>query len=133
MRIAACLLCLPVLCAVVNASDQPWWDPTLPLDSRVDALVEQLTPAEMISQMVKWAPAIPRLGVPAFSYHTEGAHGTQAPVVSTVFPVSLARAASFNPSLEARIGHAIALEGRGALNDYRHQHQGQVPAIQPST
>ena len=34
-----------------------------------------MTPEEKISQMVKWAPPIPRLGIDGYNYRTEAAHG----------------------------------------------------------
>ena len=35
---------------------------------RARALVAQMTLKEKISQMLSWAPAIPRLGIPAYNW-----------------------------------------------------------------
>ena len=38
---------------------------------RARALVAQMTLKEKISQMLSWAPAIPRLGIPAYNWWNE--------------------------------------------------------------
>ena len=57
--VAACLT-LP-LCAAAQ-DQQPWFNPDLPTESRVNALIAQMTLTEKASQMVNQARAIPRLG-----------------------------------------------------------------------
>src|SRR5258705_1815905 len=58
------------------------------------------------------AAAVPRLGIPGFAF-SDGPRGV---VVghATAFPVSMARGATFDPDLEARIGDAIGRELRAA-------------------
>ena len=62
---------------VVVASGQayPYQDTKLSPQQRADDLVGRMTTEEKIAQMVNAAPAIPRLGVPAYDYWNEGLHG----------------------------------------------------------
>ena len=47
-------------------SKQPWCDPTLSLEDRVDDAVSRLTLAEKISAMATSTDALPSLGLPAY-------------------------------------------------------------------
>ena len=42
---------------------------------RAADLVAQMTLHEKVSQMLSWAPAIERLGIPAYNWWSEGIHG----------------------------------------------------------
>ena len=48
-------------------------DPTLPMEARAKDLVSRLTLEEKVSQMLMDAPAIERLGIPAYHWWSEGA------------------------------------------------------------
>ena len=50
-------------------------NPDLPLDARVEDLLAQMKLAEKCSIMLHNAPAIPRLGIPAYDWWSEGLHG----------------------------------------------------------
>ncbi len=56
------------------------------------------------------AGALPRLGIPGVRF-TDGPRGVVVRS-STAFPVAIARGATFDPDLEARIGDAIGVEAR---------------------
>ncbi len=56
------------------------------------------------------AASVPRLGLPGIRF-TDGPRGVVM-YRSTAFPSSMARAATFDPALEARIGDAIGVEAR---------------------
>ena len=45
----------------VNAQQEAYLDPHLPLEVRVDDLISRMTPQEKIYQMMNNSPAIPRL------------------------------------------------------------------------
>ena len=45
------------------------------LDRGVDALIARMTLQEKAAQLQDGAPAIPRLGIPAYSYWNEALHG----------------------------------------------------------
>ena len=59
-------------------------DTTRPLAERVQDLVEQLTTEEKVSLMLNDAPAVPRLGIAAYNYWSEGLHGSARNGRSTV-------------------------------------------------
>ena len=73
-----------------------WKDPSQPLDARVHDLVRRMSLAEKAQQMRNTAPAIPRLGIPAYDYWNEALHGVALSVLATVFPQAVAMAATFN-------------------------------------
>jgi hypothetical protein len=58
---------------------KPWCDVTKPFATRVASLVAALTLEERIAQIATYTPStvpgVPRVGLPAFSYHSEGLHG----------------------------------------------------------
>ena len=60
---------------------------------RAEALVEQMTIAEMIGQLRFDAPAIDRLGIPAYNWWNEGVHGVARAGTATVFPQAIGMAA----------------------------------------
>ena len=45
-----------------------WYDDSLPFEQRVEALINAMTVKEKVSQLLHDAPAIERLGVPAYNY-----------------------------------------------------------------
>jgi beta-glucosidase len=75
--------------------------------AQAKALVAQMTLAEKISQMQYTAPAIERLGVPAYNWWNEALHGYARSGTATVFPQAIGMAASFNTELMQAVGEAI--------------------------
>jgi beta-glucosidase len=88
----------------------------LPLESRVADLISRLTLSEKIAQMNNAAPAIPRLGIPAYDWWSEALHGIAREGYATVFPQAIAMAASWNPTLLERIGDRVSTEARAKYN-----------------
>jgi beta-glucosidase len=115
MKLKAAILILvlggPLAAAAQNTS-QPWFNPDLPTDQRVDALIAQMTLTEKASQMVNQARAIPRLGIPAYNWWSEALHGVARNGYATVFPEPVALAATFDPALIKQMGIAIGTEAR---------------------
>lgn len=74
-------------------------NPSLPIAERVDDLVSRMTLEEKVGQMVQAAPAMPRLGIPAYNWWSEGLHGVANTGYATVFPQAIGMAASFDPDL----------------------------------
>src|SRR5437667_8333666 len=72
-----------------NSPIVPYRDPLLPIDRRVDDLVSRMTPEEKASQFVHNSPAIPRLGIPAYNWWSEGLHGVGGSANVTVFPQAI--------------------------------------------
>ena len=83
---------------------------------RAAELVEQMTVEEMASQLRFDAPAIERLGIPAYNWWNEGLHGVARGGTATVFPQAIALGATFDPELVQQIGDAIATEARAKYN-----------------
>ncbi|WP_262315958.1 glycoside hydrolase family 3 protein [Lacticaseibacillus parakribbianus] len=84
---------------------------------KAQALVAQMTPAEMIAQLEYDAPAIPRLHLPAFNYWSEALHGVARAGTATVFPQAIGLSAMFDPATLAKIGAAVGTEVRAKHND----------------
>lgn len=83
---------------------------------KAHALVSQMTLEEKASQLRYDAPAIPRLGVPAYNWWNEGLHGVARAGVATSFPQAIGMAASFDTGLVEEMGKIVALEGRAKYN-----------------
>lgn len=84
-------------------------------------LVAQMTLDEKISQLWHTAPAIERLGVPAYNWWSEAPHGSARCGCATVFPQSIGMAASFNSELLQEVGSAVSDEVRAKYNEYKKQ------------
>ncbi len=87
--------------------------------TRAKQLVSQMTLAEKISQLQHAAPAIERLGIPAYNWWNECLHGVARAGTATVFPQAIGMAASFHPSLLGEVAEAISDEARAKYNEYR--------------
>lgn len=95
------------------STDQPLYlDPCAPLPERLDDLIARLTLEEKFSQMTNEAKAIPRLGIPAYDYWSEGLHGVARNGQATVFPQAIGMAATWNPQLIQQVASAIGDEAR---------------------
>ncbi|MBQ3006270.1 MAG: glycoside hydrolase family 3 C-terminal domain-containing protein [Clostridia bacterium] len=81
-------------------------------------LVSQMTVEEKISQLVYNAAAIERLGIKEYNWWNEGAHGVARAGTATVFPHTIAMAATFDPELIETIGDVISTEGRIKYNQH---------------
>ncbi len=101
-----------------------WRDPSQPLAAREHDLIRRMSLAEKVAQMQNDAPAIPRLGLPAYNYWNEALHGVANNGIATVFPEPIGGASTWNPSLLGEEGHVIGVEGRAKYNEYASQHDG---------
>src|SRR4051812_39003039 len=81
-------------------------------DAQATALVAQLTLQEKVDQLVNVAPAIPRLGIPAYNWWTESLHGAIGEVPTTNFPEPIGLAATFDEPLIQDVANAISIEVR---------------------
>ena len=86
---------------------------------RAKELVAKMTLAEKMSQMRYDAPAIPRLGVPAYNWWNECLHGVARSGTATVFPQAIGMAASFHPEKLEEVAWAISDEARAKYNEYK--------------
>src|SRR5947209_5068724 len=74
------------------------------------ALVAQMTLDEKVDQLVNVAPAIPRLGVPAYNWWTESLHGAIGEAATTNFPEPIGLAATFDAPLVHEVAGATSVE-----------------------
>jgi beta-glucosidase len=75
-----------------------------------------MTLQEKALQSINTAPAIPRLGVPAYDYWNEGLHGVARSGYSTLFPQAIGMAATWDAPLLGQIGTVISTEARAKFN-----------------
>ena len=83
---------------------------------RAEALVAKMTIEERASQLKYDAPAIPRLGVPAYNWWNEALHGVARAGTATVFPQAIGLAAMFDEEFLQKIAECISTEGRAKYN-----------------
>lgn len=83
---------------------------------KAKALVAQMTLEEKASQLRYDAPAIPRLGVPAYNWWNEALHGVARAGTATSFPQAIGMAAMFDAEFLQKIGDTAATEGRAKYN-----------------
>lgn len=80
------------------------------------ALVSQMTLDEKAAQLRYQAPAIPRLGVPAYNWWNEALHGVARAGTATMFPQAIGMAATFDEGLVQRIADVASTEARAKYN-----------------
>lgn len=95
-----------------EAQTFPYQDTSLTIDERVEDLLARLTLDEKLSLMEHRNPAIPSLGLPAYSWWNEALHGVGRNGLATVWPMPIAMAATFDPGLVRMIFGNIASEAR---------------------
>jgi beta-glucosidase len=94
----------------------PYLDPGLSPERRAADLVSRMTLEEKVLQMQSTAPAIERLGVPAYNWWNEALHGV-AQGRATVFPQAIALAATWDTDLMHRVADVISTEARAKYHD----------------
>lgn len=111
-------ICLLVSCVTSFGQKEKYWNPNLPIDERVEDLVGRMTLDEKIGQMMNNAPAIDRLGIPAYNWWNECLHGVaRSPYNTTSFPQAIAMAATWDRDAIKLMGEYASDEGRAIFND----------------
>jgi beta-glucosidase len=110
---------------IPEVSEPPIWrEPSQPLPARENDLIRRMSLAEKVAQLQNGAPAIPRLGLPAYNYWNEALHGVANNGVATVFPEPVGGASTWDPDLLHQEGTVIGIEGRAKFNNYSSRHDG---------
>jgi beta-glucosidase len=112
-----------------QAYEFPFQNPGLSVDDRVNDLVSRMTAEEKISQMMNTAPAIDRLGIPAYDWWNECLHGVGRAGLATVFPQAIGLGATWDEDLIFRVATTISDEARAkhhefVRNNSRKRYQG---------
>src|SRR5580704_12682661 len=115
-----CVVMSPALSAQQATVDAPYLNPKLSVDQRADDLISRMTLEEKIDQLGHIAPAIPRLGVPAYNWWNEGLHGVARAGIATVFPQAIGMAATFDEPLMRDVADTISTEFRAKYSATVH-------------
>ena len=118
------------LASTTSFAQQPsntrYLDPSLSPQGRAADLVSRLTLEEKVLQMQSTAPAIERLGVPAYNWWNEALHGV-AQGRASVFPQAIGLAATWDTELMYRVADIISTEARAKYNDALTRPPPSVP------
>ena len=108
----------------------PFQDTSLSFEARAADLVGRLTLDEKVAQMQDRAPAIPRLGIPAYNWWNEALHGVARSGLATVFPQAIGLAATWNDSLLFQVATVISDEARAKHQEYvRHDSRARYQGL----
>ena len=103
---------LTLAIAAGMAQTLPYQNLQLSAAQRADDLLGRLTLEEKVSLMMDTSPAIPRLGIPQFQWWNEALHGVGRNGFATVFPITMAMAASWDDALLHQVFTAVSDEAR---------------------
>ncbi|HEY5803784.1 MAG TPA: glycoside hydrolase family 3 C-terminal domain-containing protein [Lysobacter sp.] len=92
-------------------------------EERAADLVSRMTLDEKAAQMQNGAPAIERLGVPAYDWWNEALHGVARAGAATVFPQAIGMAATFDVPLMGEVASVISDEARAKHHEFARQGQ----------
>ena len=107
-----CLLAFLPLMMMAQRDLLPFQNPELSAGQRAEDLLGRLTLEEKVSMMMDTSPAIERLDVPSFQWWSEALHGVGRNGYATVFPITMAMAASWDDALLHRVFTAVSDEAR---------------------
>jgi beta-glucosidase len=111
----------------------PFRDTHLSRQQRVDDLLSRLTVEEKIGMLGMASVGVPRLGVPAYHWWSEGLHGIARDGIATVFPQAIGLAATWDPALLGQVADIIATEARAKNNAVLAQSGGSSKIYQGLT
>ena len=127
MRILLTTLTLVVAIPFAVRGQQPvYLDPSQPIDKRVADLVSRLTLEEKPAQMCTTAPAIARLKIPVMNGWNQCLHGVVWTRPTTMFPVPIGMAATWDTALVHEVAATIGEEARAVYNYWRSMPPGKV-------
>jgi beta-glucosidase len=129
IALAAAVSCTAASAPLAAADVPLYLDPSAPPQERAADLVLRMTPQEKASQMnSSRAPAIPRLGVRAYGWWNEAAHGVSREQTNdgasppdltntTSYPVSLSMGSTWDPGLVHRVAQQVSDEAREVVQN----------------
>ncbi len=105
-------------------------NPDIPMEERIDCLVDQMTLEEKVDQLLNAAPAVNRLDVPEYNWWNECLHGVARAGRATIFPQAIGMAATWDEDLMHRIGEAVSTEARAKYNVFtEYGHRGKYQGL----
>lgn len=111
MRIRT-LVVMIFMTIAASAQQYPYQNPQLSAAERAADLSSRLSLEEKTKLMMNESPAIPRWGIPQFNWWDEALHGVGRNGYATVFPITMAMAATWDHPLVERIFTAVSDEAR---------------------
>jgi beta-glucosidase len=106
-----------------QATAAAYLDTKLSFEQRAADLVSRMTLEEKAAQMQNDAPAIPRLGVPAYEWWNEALHGVARAGAATSFPQAIGLAATFDTTLMHDVATVISDEARAKHHEFARREQ----------
>ncbi|RSX50604.1 glycoside hydrolase family 3 N-terminal domain-containing protein [Bifidobacterium samirii] len=107
---------------ITDPRTTPLWDPTLPVNERVDWLLDEMTIDEKLGFLATTTPDLPRLGITRCWIGGEAAHGIEArhdqganptaPETTTSLPQPIGMAATWDAQLLEKAGEVVGKEAR---------------------
>jgi len=104
-----------------SVNTYPFQDPSLSIEERVADLISRMTLKEKADQLLYTAPAIPRLGIPAYNWWNEALHGVARAGYATVFPQSITIANSWDEGLMYNVANTISDEARAKYHEFQRR------------
>ncbi len=104
---------------MANENIKRYLDTSLTAQERAEALADELTTEEQAAQLRYDAPAVERLGIPAYNWWNEGLHGLARSGTATMFPQAIGLAAMFDTELVGKAAGITSEEARAKYNAYR--------------
>ena len=99
-----------------HAQQYPYKNPNLSPKERAQDLCGRLTLQEKVGMMTHFSKPVERLDVPVFQWWSEALHGVGRNGNATVFPITMAMAATFDTVLVERVFTAVSDEARVKYN-----------------
>lgn len=90
----------------------------LSVQERAEDIVGKMSVQEQAEQLKYDAPAIERLGLPAYNWWNEGLHGVARSGTATMFPQAIGLAAMFDDDMMYDVGSAVGDEARAKYNEF---------------
>ena len=97
---------------ILGCSPACWAQEATDVEKRVEWLLGQLTLDEKLSLMMHHNPAIPRVGLPEYSWWNEALHGVGRAGLAIVYPMPIALAATFRPEWVQNVFADVTAEAR---------------------
>lgn len=118
----------PIPYVAAQADRLPYQDPSLTPQQRAEDLCQRLTLEEKARIMMNGSGAVPRLHVPMYEWWSEGLHGVGRNGYSTVFPITMMMAATWNDALVHSVFDKVSDEMR--VKNTQARHAGTVKRYQ---